>query len=171
MFPLVPTLFLSPACIGGAAWLIPNVRATFPPAHPGVRRDVPLLRARGVCNRALGKHRELPGLPHFLSSASPSFLLPGIWRGGGPGCPRLRASNEGLLRPRVARAQGIERLLFFPLPSLPPHLPLTGVGRWVLDCAHRTSTASSCAFCEQGGHLAASSRSCISFSLPRTIPP
>jgi hypothetical protein len=28
-----------------------------------------------------------------------------------------------------------------------------------LDCAHRTSTASSCAFCEQGGHLAAPSSS------------
>jgi hypothetical protein len=30
-----------------------------------------------------------------------------------------------------------------------------GSGQAVLHCAHRTSTASSCAFCEQEGHLAA----------------
>ena len=32
---------------------------------------------------------------------------------------------------------------------------LKGVAKAALNCAHRTSTVSSCAFCEQGGHLAA----------------
>ena len=33
--------------------------------------------------------------------------------------------------------------------------PFRGVAKAALYCAHRTSTALSCAFCEQGGHLAA----------------
>ena len=37
---------------------------------------------------------------------------------------------------------------------------LKGVAKVALDCAHRTSTVSSCAFCEQGGHLAAPSFPC-----------
>ena len=32
---------------------------------------------------------------------------------------------------------------------------LKGAAKAALDCAHRTSTVSSCAFCEQGGRLAA----------------
>src|SRR4249920_1024703 len=32
---------------------------------------------------------------------------------------------------------------------------IKGVAEAALYCAHRTSTVSSCAFCEQGGHLAA----------------
>jgi hypothetical protein len=32
---------------------------------------------------------------------------------------------------------------------------LEGVAEAALNCAHRTSTVSPCAFCEQGGHLAA----------------
>ena len=40
----------------------------------------------------------------------------------------VRASNEGSLRPRVARAQEIGRLSFFPLPSLPPS-PIEGGGQ------------------------------------------
>jgi len=32
---------------------------------------------------------------------------------------------------------------------------LEGVAETALNCAHRTSTVSPCAFCEQGGHLAA----------------
>jgi hypothetical protein len=35
----------------------------------------------------------------------------------------------------------------------------TGVAKAALDCAHRTSTVISCAFCEQGGHLATPSSS------------
>src|SRR6185503_2790378 len=34
------------------------------------------------------------------------------------------------------------------------HHYFRGVAKAALDCAHRTSTVSSCAFCEQGGHLA-----------------
>ncbi len=34
-------------------------------------------------------------------------------------------------------------------------LLLEGVAKVALDCAHRATTASSCAFCEQEGHLAA----------------
>ena len=79
----------------------------------------------------------------------------------------LRASNEGLLRPRVARAQKIIRL--HPLPFIvgalrarmvPGHSPppssfarfsSRGSSQIVLHCAHRTSTVLSCAFCEQEG--------------------
>ena len=57
---------------------------------------------RGVSDRALREHGESPGFPSFLSA--PSLLLIGYWRGW-PGCPRLRASNEGLPRPRVLRAR------------------------------------------------------------------
>ena len=39
-------------------------------------------------------------------------------------------------------------------PSLSLH-HFRGVAKAALDCAHRTSTVSSCAFCEQEGHLAA----------------
>jgi hypothetical protein len=35
------------------------------------------------------------------------------------------------------------------------YLSLRGVAEAALYCAHRTSTVSSCAFCEQEGHLAA----------------
>ena len=59
------------------------LRATFSPAHPLARRDVPLTR-RALSYRAL--------------------LLPYSLEGGLDGLP-LRVSNEGLLRPRVARAQ------------------------------------------------------------------
>ena len=64
------------------------LRATFSPAHPLARRDVPVTLARA-----------------FLSSF---------------------------------------------------HL-FRGVAKAALNCAHRTSTVSPCAFCEQGGHLAAPS--------------
>jgi hypothetical protein len=72
----------------------------------------------------------------------------------------VRASNEGSLRPRVARAQGIARLPF--------HSPLywNGVAKVALDCAHRTSTFLSCAFCEKEGYLSAP---CSSFR-DRTFP-
>ena len=51
------------------------------------------------------------------------------------GCLPLRASNE-----------------YFPSSAT-----FQRSGKAALDCAHRTSTVSSCAFCEQGGHLAAPS--------------
>jgi transposase len=69
------------------------------------------------------------------------------WPGG---IPPVRASNEGLLRPRVARAQKI----ISPHPLLCSTHQLKGVAKVALDCAHRTSTFLSCAFCEQEGRLA-----------------
>jgi hypothetical protein len=57
---------------------------------PRACRDVPLLRARGVRDRALSEHRESPGR---IPSLFPLFLSP-VLEGGGQGCPRLRASNE-----------------------------------------------------------------------------
>ena len=55
----------------------------------------------------------------------------------------LRASNEGLLRPRVARAQKIIRLHPFS-----PYV-ISRVAWLILDCARRTSTFLLCAFREQ----------------------
>jgi len=44
-----------------------------------------------------------------------------------------------------------------PNESLPFFIPfLEGVAKAALSCAHRTSTVSSCAFCEQEGHMATS---------------
>jgi hypothetical protein len=85
-----------------------------------------------------------------LCPSSPSSIRGTAWR-----VPNVRASNEENLRPRVARAQGIARTPFSSLYSC--FLVLKGVAKAALDCAHRTSTVSSCAFCEQGGHLAAPS--------------
>ena len=66
--------------------------------------------------------------------------------------PQLRAFNEGIPRPRIARAQKIVRL--HPL-LCPKHL-LKGVVEVALYCAHRATTALSWGLCEQGGHLTAS---------------
>jgi len=43
------------------------LRATFSPAHPLARRDVPLARARGVRDRALREHRRSSGPSPFFS--------------------------------------------------------------------------------------------------------
>jgi len=78
----------------------------------------------------------------------------------------LRASNEGLPRPHVARAQKIIRLHpFFYSGSTRQtwaafqeapisHTSLKRRGQVAFYCAHRTSTFRSCAFCEQEGHPA-----------------
>jgi hypothetical protein len=76
------------------------------------------------------------------------------------GSHHVRTSNEGSLRPRVARAQGIARPPFFPFFSLHSSSPvLEGVAKAALNCAHRTRAFLGRAFCEQGGHLAAPFRS------------
>ena len=50
---------------------------------------------------------------------------------GRPVHANVRASNEGLLRPRVARAQGIAKPFFLSFSSLYSSSPvLEGVGRW-----------------------------------------
>jgi hypothetical protein len=79
-----------------------------------------------------------------------STLITVIDQGWGLNDLPLRASNEGLLRPRVARAQET-------IQSIRSHLHsfLLRSGQAALYCAHRTSTVSSYAFCEQEGHLAA----------------
>ena len=59
--------------------------------------------------------------------------------------PPLRVFNEGLPGPRVARAQEINSLH----PLLCSNHLLRGAAEAALYCAHRTSTVSSCAFCEQ----------------------
>ena len=61
----------------------------------------------------------------------PSLLI--FSQGWGLIDPPLRASNEHLLL---------------------PYTILEGVAKAALHCAHRTSTVSSCAFCEQKWHLA-----------------
>ncbi len=68
---------------------------------------------------------------------------------------RVRASNEGSPRPRVARAQGIARPPCFPYIPTSLFPVLKGVAKAALYCARPTSTFLSCAFCEQGRHLAA----------------
>ena len=48
----------------------PSLHATFSPAHPLARRDVPLTRARGVCDRALREQRRSSGsIPSFILRA------------------------------------------------------------------------------------------------------
>ena len=65
------------------------LRATFSPAHPLARRDVPLARARASC---------------FLVC----IIKPSLPRES-PDCPSLRASDEHRFIVRVARAQEIIR--------------------------------------------------------------
>jgi hypothetical protein len=80
----------------------------------------------------------------------------------------LREFNEGSPRPRVARAQKIIRLH----PLLCSKHPLKGVVKAALYCAHRTSTVSPCAFCEQEGHLAAPSSEaarCASMGMNKVV--
>jgi hypothetical protein len=66
-------------------------------------------------------------------------------------------THPALSAPR--RALSRARAFPFPIP------PLRGGAKAALNCAHRTSTVSPCAFCEQGGHLAAPSSSFSSRAL------
>ena len=50
----------------------------------------------------------------WVICCSALFVCPLIWETRPGGFPNVRASNEGLPRPRVARAQGITRQFFFP---------------------------------------------------------
>ena len=119
------------------------------------------------------KRAEIGGTSeHFL------ILSISIWRSG-QGCPLLRASSDhcftvGALRARRAPGRSSPSLQARSFPrrgsaawlilycarrtsSVQISIPLLGgVAKAALYCAHRTSTVSSCAFCEQEGHLAAS---------------
>ena len=75
---------------------------------------------------------------HLLSVRAPRA-------GGRPGYHPI------LLRPRVGRAQESQQATLPPILLIFPHLALKGSCQTVLHCAHRTSTVSSCAFCEQEG--------------------
>jgi hypothetical protein len=57
--------------------------------------------------------------------------------------------NPGAPRRALSQARPQREAFRFLIPLL------WGVAKAALNCAHRTSTVSSCAFCEQGGHLAA----------------
>jgi len=127
----------------------------------GLQFSIPLLE--GVAETALHcAHRMICMLP-------PSLLF--SLQGWGLTDLPLRASNEGSPRPRVARAKKIIRLhpLLYSASRRMVACPRASFGacafrscpashrqraRDVSDCAHRTSTVSPCAFCEQEGHLA-----------------
>ena len=106
---------------------------------------------------------------HLWQSVHCLFLLTsGV--GGLVWVPIVRACNEGSPRPRVARAQGIGRLPFFPFFSLSSSLVLEGSGQ---GCPRLRASNEGLprprvlrARRAPGYSL---SDSCISFSTPRTI--
>ena len=165
-----------------------TARPFHPPALDAPRRVLVPLRAQLYRARSASKEAG-PSVPLFDFPPLKDWETPvrGWW-----GCPRLRAFNEGLPRPRVARAKRTAPPSPFPPHSLrigklfvrvpwlastarpfhPPALDaprrvlaqararffyhsfytLTqGSGQIILYCAHRTSTVSPCAFCEQEG--------------------
>ena len=82
----------------------PRLRATFSPAHPLARRDVPLARARAFRFSSLrprGSSQTVLHCAHRTSTVSPCAFCE---QEGWSGC-----SSPILLRPRVARAQKIIR--------------------------------------------------------------
>jgi hypothetical protein len=81
-------------------------------------------------------------------AAASCYFTRGGW--DDPNCAQY-STHPALSAPR--RALSRARAFQFPLP------PFRGVAKAALNCAHRTSTVSPCAFCEQGGHLAAPSPS------------
>ena len=107
---------------------------------------------RGRSPAALLSHLPLPRriwkLPEGmvgLSSTARTFSPTRPGRAKTRPCP-----CEGLLRPRVARAERSTPPSLF-LPSLPKDREAFCKGAVAgFYCAHRTSTVSSCAFCEQG---------------------
>src|SRR5574340_1140519 len=62
-------------------------------------------------------------VPRILQMILPDFLLPSF-KEEALGALHLRASNEGLLRPRVARARRAPGASYFPLLRLTPPKPL-----------------------------------------------
>ena len=112
------------------------IRALVRETGPVYERPVPFPYSQEVCDikRLAAERRDDPLRERVQWTMVPpacSFVFPG----GGLVDPLLRVSNE----------------------TLPTflHFSLEGVAEAALYCAHRTSTFLSCAFCEQGGHLAA----------------
>jgi hypothetical protein len=94
---------------------------------------------------------------HQASLSFSSLIpLPLYWRGVARWSSTARVErgpSQGARSGSTGAMRVSCRSFFFPL-----FLPvLKGAVKVALDCAHRTSTVSSCAFCEQGGHLAAPS--------------
>ncbi len=90
-------------------------------------------------------------LAAFLSSPSDrsQILTPSLSRDGAglPSTARHFFTRPPTGTPRRAISPREGLLILIPL--------LRGAAKATLYCAHRTSTVSSCAFCEQEGHLAA----------------
>ena len=81
-----------------------------------------------------------PDWPSLRASTDHSSSILSL-EGGLDGLP-LRVPNEGLLRPRVARAQEV-------ISSAHQNLAISlGSGQGCPYCAHQASTFLSCAFCE-----------------------
>ena len=104
---------------------------------------------RSTAHRVLKKATFSPSQPWRAETRlGPSKAAAGCYftRGGwdDPNCAQY-STHPALSAPR--RALSRARALQFPLP------PFRGVAKAALNCAHRTSTVLSCAFCEQGGHL------------------
>jgi hypothetical protein len=93
-----------------------------------------------------------------------------------PGAPRRALSRQGrserlrMIPSKLARVPCPWDARMSPTPRASNEDPrlliplLKGVTKAALHCAHRTSTVSSCAFCEQEGHLAAPSPCWRTFS-------
>jgi hypothetical protein len=87
-----------------------------PCAHP-----TKVIRFSPLCPK--GSSRTVLHCAHQIQMAPPSSLV--ISQGWGLIDLPLRASNEGLLRPRVARAQKINSLHPLPFNSRSPSVPVT----------------------------------------------
>ena len=104
-YPLPPS---SPVFSQGWGLIDVPLRATFSPAHPLARRDVPVAQARVFCDRALREHRRssgsipspVPGAQDQRGCPSSSFIVGALRAKRAPG-----RSLPILQRPRIARAQ------------------------------------------------------------------
>ena len=100
----------------------------------------PTLAATSPSHPASAKTVALPSDAPCLSKAAASYSFS---RGGldNPNCSQY-STHQALSAPRLA----LSRARAFSLPISPSK----AVTKGALNCAHRTSTVSPCAFCEQG---------------------
>ena len=122
-------------------------RPDFSPAQPWQLFHPPAL--------SLPRQPLRPGMRLIPCKAAASYhFIRGGWND--PNCAHY-STRPAPSAPR--RALSRARAYQFSLPLF------RGVAKAALNCAHRTSTVSPCAFCEQGGHLAAPSSSFSSRAL------
>ena len=104
-----------------------------------------------------------------VSTESLNQNLPSLLLEGRPGVSPSCACPTRAFRGRALREKrgspGLSSFLSFS-PLLLCEIVLEGVAKVALYCAHRTSTVSPCAFCEQGGRLVTSSLTLGSESPP-----